>query len=241
MATGDADDMLRRLKALVPDWFSSSTLTPVLDGVLAGVGAALGHAYDLRTYAHLQIRIKTATDGWLDLIAYDYFGLRFQRRVDQTDESFRVSILEEILRVRGTRAGVIKAITDLTGRVPFYFEPANPFDTGGIGVASSMGWSMAGRWGSLMLPHQAFVQPYRPMGSAIPNVNGLSGYLGGYGVGAGMWSSPTFVDAAVTDQDILDTIERTKPAGTILWTSIQANPVEDRLDDDFLTDGSFSL
>ena len=104
-----------------------------------------------------------------------------------------------------------------------------------------MAWSMAGRWGSLMLPHQAFIRPIRPAGSAIPYANGFGGGGGGYGVGAFMWSSPQFVDAEVTDQDIFDAIERSKPAGTIMWTSIQSDPIEDRLDDDFLTDGSLAL
>lgn len=234
------DDMIRRLKALIPDWFSSATVTPVLDGVLAAPAAAMKHALDLRNYAHNQIRITTATDGWLDLIAYDYFGLSFKRRRDQSDESFRQAIIDEILRVRGTRAGVIKAIRDLTGSTPFYFEPANPTDTGGI-ATGSMAWSMAGRWGSLMLPYQVLVRPYRPAGSAIPNVIGFGGSAGGYGTGAFMYSSPAFVDAEVTDQDIYNALERSKPAGTIMWTSIQSDPIEDRLDEDFVTDGSFAL
>lgn len=240
MATGDQNDMIRRLKAIIPDWFSSTVATPLLDGVLAAAGAALGHSFDLRTYAHAQIRIRTATDGWLDLIAYDYFGLAFRRRAEQSDESFRQGIIDEILRARGTRPGVIKALADLTGKEPFYFEPANATDTGGIGTGS-MGWTMAGRWGSLAHPHQAFIRPYRPAGSSIPNIIGFGGGGGGYGTGAFMYASPQFVDAEVTDQDIYRAIERSKPAGTIMWTSVQSHPIENRLDEDFITDGSPAL
>lgn len=232
------EEALRRGKStLPPQWFGSAE-TPVLDGLMAGFASVSAHAHALLEFARRQTRILTAEAGFLDLIAFDFFGRRFRRKKQQSDEGFRQAIIDEIFRERATRRGVIRAVEALTGRACWFFEPANPRDTGGLGVASTMGWSTAGRWGSLKLPHQALCIPLRPAGSSIPNVNGFGGHLGGYGIGAVEWATPSFVRGEVTDADIYSVIDATKPAGTIIWTSIQSGSIEDQLDLNFLLDQS---
>src|SRR4051812_48175468 len=133
MATGNKADIVTRLKAVLPSgWFGDSS--PVLDAVLSGIASALAFVYDLAAYARLQARIATATDGFLDLISYDYFGPGLPRKLQETDASFRNRILAALLQERGTRRGLIRMLEMLTGRTPWVFEPARPADTGGYGV-----------------------------------------------------------------------------------------------------------
>lgn len=232
------EEALRRGKSTLPSqWFGSDD-TPVVNGLMAGFANVAAHAHALMEFARRQTRILTAEGGFLDLIAHDFFGRRFRRRETQDDDGFRQDIIREIFRERATRRGVVKAVEDLTGRPCWFFEPANPRDTGGLSIASTMGWSTAGRWGSLALPHQAFCVPLRPAGSSIPNVNGFNGHLGGYGVGAIEWATPSYVRGKVTDADIYAAIDATKPAGTLIWTSIQSGSIEEALDLDFLLDQS---
>ena len=43
----------------------------------------------------------------------------------------------------------------------------------------------------------------------------------GWDVG-GMWGDMNLIDGAVTDQDIYDTINKTRPTGVIVWTQLSA-------------------
>jgi hypothetical protein len=72
--TGDQTDILGRIKALLPfRWFPDTT--PVLDALLSGIAWSLALIYSLIQYAKNQTRIATASDGFLDLISYDFFGI----------------------------------------------------------------------------------------------------------------------------------------------------------------------
>lgn len=129
---GDQDDIIARLKGALPArWFPTDS--PNLDAWLSGPAFVLAGIYSLIQYAILQTRIKTATDGWLDLIARDFFARRFQRRAAEQDDSYRTRIIAEIFRTRATRPGLISALTDLTGQAPIIFEPARVTDTGAYG------------------------------------------------------------------------------------------------------------
>lgn len=132
MATGDQNDILQRLKGALPRWFGDNT--PILDALLQGLAWAGSFVYSLWAYAKLQTRIKTATDGWLDMIAADFFGSSLMRSANQSDASFRARIIINLIRERATRAGVIKVLQDLTGRTPIIFEPQRPLDTGAYGA-----------------------------------------------------------------------------------------------------------
>jgi hypothetical protein len=158
--TGDASDVVRRLKAVLPArWFPDSA--PLLEGLLAGLADAWAWLYSLLRYARQQTRIATATDGFLDLIAQDCFGGRLVRAGGQTDAAFRAIIQREMLRERGTRAAVISVLTDLTGRAPVVFEPARPADTGGWGLA--LGYGAGGGWGKSR-PAVSMFRPGLPAG-----------------------------------------------------------------------------
>ena len=146
---GDATDMLRRLKAVLPArWFADDS--PILDGMLTGLSWGWTWVYGLLTYVRAQTRIATATDVWLDIIAQDFFATRVFRRPSELDNVLRRRIQRELVRERGTRAAVISVLTDLTGRMPQVFEPARPADTGGYGSATA-----GGAGGGLGVPRPA--------------------------------------------------------------------------------------
>ena len=219
MATGDQNDCFTRLKSLLPiGWFSD--YTPVLDAILTGIASSMAFVYSLITYAKAQTRIATASDIFLDLISFDFFGYKLPRRTNEQDNPFRSRILATLLRERVTRNGMAAALIALTGRTPVIFEPGRIQDTGAYNM-NTFGWGAAGGWGSLALPMQAFVTAYRPGGSGIP-------YVAGYGVTTGAfntasqeeYASLSAIQGNVTDQDIYDVIDTVKAAGTIMWTRI---------------------
>ncbi|HHW4682388.1 MAG TPA: hypothetical protein ACQGQI_04225, partial [Xylella sp.] len=92
-----------------------------------------------------------ATDGWLDIIATDFFGSSLRRKSGQSDASFRNRLLIHLFRERATRNGLVKVLTDLTGRTPVIFEPQRPLDTGSYG-GPLIGYGQAGGYGSMRLP-----------------------------------------------------------------------------------------
>lgn len=216
--TGDKSDMLARIKALLPPWFADSN--PVLDALLSGPAVVLAWIYTLYSYAKLQTRILTATDGWLDLIAQDFFGNAIQRKANQSDTSFRNWILINLFRERATRNAIIKVLTQITGRTPIVYEPLRLADNGAYG-APFTGYGVAGAYGSMLLPFQTFVTAYRPSSAGIPLV-------AGYGVPTGGYSQPSRAEYAnlasslsvASDNDIYAAIDSTKPAGTIAWVKI---------------------
>jgi hypothetical protein len=219
MAAGDQADCLNRLKSLLPQgWFPDST--PVLDALLSGFAWALSLVYSLIQYAQLQTRIATATDGFLDLISFDFFGNNLTRNQQELDAAFRTRILATLLRPKATRPGMIAVLTALTGRAPIIFEPARPLDTGAYG-ASICGYGVAGGYGSLQLRAQAFIVAFRPSSSGIPYVAGYGSPSGGYGTPSrAEWASLSEVEGAVTDSDLFATVNSTKAAGTEMWVQL---------------------
>ncbi len=226
--TGDAPDILTRLKAVLPSrWFADET--PVLNGILAGLASGWAWVYSLLSYAIAQTRIVTATDFWLDVIAQDFFGGRLHRRAGEPDNGFRHRILRALLREHGTRSAVIATLTDLTGRVPQIFEPSRPTDTGSYGSLSApaggMAWGLAGGWGNLNLPFQCFITAYRPSGSGIASVTGWGGGtstpgIGAYGIGAIEYASLAMIQGRITDTDIYQAVADVMPVAAIGWTQI---------------------
>ncbi len=216
--TGDQADMLSRLKAVLPRWFPDAS--PILDAVLAGWASAHAAVYDLIRFGELQARIRTATDGWLDMIASDFFGNTLVRAVGQSDRSFRTRILVNLLRERATRNALRRVLLDVTGREPVIIEPTRPADCGGYGI-SACGYGAAGYYGSLSMPFQCFVQAKRPASSGIPQV-------GGYGTPALAYTTPSSskyasiseAAASASDADIYAAIDSVRPAGTTVWANI---------------------
>ena len=176
--------MAARIRAVLPgSWFPTSSPrgpspSPILDGVLAGLGAAWAAIYSLLSYTRLQTRIATATDLFLDMIAADFFSSGLARRGDEADAAFRLRILRNIFAPRATRAALSRVLTDLTGHQPVIFEPGYTHDTGGFGTfaqgGGGMAYGMAGGYGSLELPFQCFVTAFRPSTEGIAQ---LAGYV----------------------------------------------------------------
>jgi hypothetical protein len=222
MATGDQKDIYRRLRGYLPPWFGDEADTPLVNGVINGLAYAGAYVYGLLSYTKLQTRIKTATDGWLDMIAADFFGTALLRAANQSDESFRARILINLFRERATRAALIKILKDLTGRTPIVIEPTRPADTGSYG-GPLIGYCVAGAYGSMLMPFQAFVTAYRPIGTGIPLIAGYGISTGGYGQPSrGAYASMAMIQGSVTDADIYAAIDSVKPVATIVWARISS-------------------
>ena len=245
MATGDQKDMVVRLRTAIPKlWFSDAA--PVLTALLNGFAYPLALIYSLAAYAKLQTRIKTAIDGFLDLVSFDYFGTTLPRAVAESDTSFRTRIFFNLLREKATRNGMVKILTELTGFAPIIFEPWRPLDTGAYNT-NICGYGMAGGYGSVDLPYQAFITAYRPIGFGIPNVAGYGDPEAGYSTGSqSEFANPSLVAGGVTDADIFAAIADEKVEGTIAWAQITNFPVafnppkllqEDGTSDFLLEDG----
>lgn len=219
MATGDQNDVLARLKAVLPPWFGAPT--PVLDGVLTAFAYTGSFIYTLFAYAKKQTRILTATDGWLDMIAGDFFGTALTRAQGQTDASFLARIRANMFREKGTRNAIIRVLYDLTGRTPIVFESERPLDTGAWNNPATLAYGVAGRYGSLIMPFQALIQAYRPLGSGIPFVNGYGQPAGGYNAASrAEYASLSDIQGAITDADIYAAINSVRPVATTMWVQI---------------------
>lgn len=222
MSIGDQQDIYRRLRGYLPPWFGDEAETPIINGLLQGLAYGGAYVHSLYAYARLQTRILTATDGWLDMIAADFFGSTIQRKANQSDASFRGTIILNLFRERATRNGMVKVLQDLTGRTPTIIEVTRPADTGAYGAPNS-GYGVAGAYGSLLMPYQCFVIAYRPLGTGIPNVAGYGVSTGGYGQPSQAdYAALASIQGAVTDADIYAAIEATRPVGTTVWAAIQS-------------------
>lgn len=184
---GDGTDILGRLRSLLPpSWFSNPAQPllntdgiplfntdgqpllnttpgpPILVAVLQAPSTLLAFIYALLAYVKLQTRIKTATDGWLDLIANDFFGPTFTRSPGQTDASFSAAIVAQIFLIRNTRPSIISVLTSLTGVAPIVFEPWRIPDCGALN--ETLYYNAYGLRGSRTLPANVFVTAYRGNG-----------------------------------------------------------------------------
>jgi len=226
-------DMLSRIRSIFPrGWLADAS--PVADSVFGGLATQAEHGYSVLVDAKRQSRISTSTGGWLDLLAFDFFGLAIRRR-GREDAAFRATIIAEITRERATRRGVDKVIEDLTDTPATVFELFNPYDTGGFDTPY-LGLDELGRWGDLT-PLQFFVDAVQPTGAGIPNVGGMDALPGGIDASPGMLGEQSFVRGAVTQTDIFDAIEQNRAAGVRCWAQIGPMPIEGgRLDRDFYLD-----
>lgn len=243
MATGDTTDIARRLKRALPRWFGADNgPTPVLDALLDGIATGLSFIHSLIAYSNLQVRLATATGGWLELWANDFFGGQLIRSPGQGDDSYRAAIRARLMRPAGTRAALIQAITALTGQAPRVFEPMNPTDTGAYNEGH-LAYNRAGGYGSLTSPYEAFVTVYRATASGPSYIAGYNISTGAYSQGS-LGSRAAYVGAdsmqgSVLDQDIYDTIEAVRAAGITVWVAItnasqgDSVPVATNVDLDF--------
>jgi hypothetical protein len=242
MATGDRTDLLGRIQSLLPrGWFGDSPT--ILTALLTGFAAIYASLYTVLSYARQQMRIATATDGWLDVISADFFGPSLPRKTNESDTAFRNRITVNLFRERATRKAIIQVLTTLTGRASTIVEPERPADTGGYGIPTS-GYSVAGAYGSMLLSFQAFVTAYRPHGTGIPFVAGYGSSPSGYSIASrGEYASLSMVLTTVADADIYAAVASVIPIGTIVWVNISADvpATPSFLDSTFILDSSVLL
>lgn len=230
MATGDTADIQSRLDQGMPQgWFGTfadlfnAAEFPYVNAVIAGFANGLSFIYQLYAYAKLQTRISTATDGWLDMIAGDFFGTLLPRLQGENDTSYRARIKAQLIQQKATRAGIIATVVALTGRTPILFEPWYPPDTGAYNYPQFLAYNTLGGWGSMQMPAQFLITVFRPHSST-----GIA-YVAGYGVPVGAyntaslinWSSLANWNANIPDSAIYAAIAQAKAAGVLAWVQIQ--------------------
>jgi hypothetical protein len=196
-----------RQLALLPPWFGETI--PILLSILQGSAYCNEFIYGLNIYLRAQMRLQTMTGDSLDLFAQDYFGNKLLRHFGEQDDPYRQRISASLLPPGATRPAMIKVLTDLTGRTPIIWEPGRDSS---FYNHSFYGYSS---YGTTDAPYQAWIIAFRPISPASA---GLSYYnhttFYGHSFYGGINSS------GVTDQDILDAIERTKCKGTLIHTTI---------------------
>jgi len=225
--TGDLSDFVSRLRSVLPKrWFGDQATN--LTAILASIATPWVWLYDLLSYVILQTRISTATDNWLDLIAFDFFGSDLIRESGETDTSYRSRILGALLRGAATRSAIRASLQLLTGSEPRIFEPTRCGDTGSYSTlangplppGSGLAYGVAGGWGNPDLPFQFFVSVTRP---PTPVVGMLAGYAtdaGGYGQGSIAYVDLSLLPGQVTEEDVQQTLSSLLPVNTIAWLQI---------------------
>jgi hypothetical protein len=211
---GDADDMARRMRLVLPrNWFGGAT--PVLDAALTGLGTAMASVYTLIQAVVQQSRLITATGSFIDSFAADFFGTDLLRWTGESDDAYRMRVEQALLCSRATRAAIGLALTELTGRVPAFFEPACTSDTGGYTIGGC-GYCVAGGLGNLNLPYQFFLTIYRPHEAGIAD-------LAGYGTGGiPVYGGLAMEKDGPTDADLWAAVPPLLPASTIAWCRISS-------------------
>ncbi|MDR3520439.1 MAG: hypothetical protein P4L54_02370 [Acidocella sp.] len=216
--TGDINDMLARLKSVLPvRWFADTT--PILDAVLTGFAWGWSGLYALLNFVKLQTRLASATGIFLDIAAIDYFGLALPRHAGEGDGAFSTRLRANLVAPRATRAGLVLALENETGRTPVIFEPLNAADTGGYN-SYTLGYGTVGGYGSANLPFQFFVSAFRPNASPISNAGGYNGGPGGYGILPMFYANISDIPGVVTDADIYAAAAAVLPVATTAWINI---------------------
>jgi len=227
MATGDTNDMVARLRSVLPSrWFPD--VAPVLSSVLQGFGAQFAAVYGLYAWLLAQTRLATMTGWMLDIFGQDFFAATIFRRKGESDSAWRARLAREFWRERATRAAAVRAVSDINGVAPIIFEPTRPADTGGWGgtlmTGTGLAYGRAGGYGSLELPYQFFLIALRgsnsPIAGAMGYYEGTGWAGGGYGVGGleyviGGWSV-----GQVTDAEMYAAVANVLPVCATAWMAI---------------------
>ena len=210
---GDVADFVSRLWRVLPrGWFGDTA--PLTNALLQGFGVAWSSIYTLIGVVRAQARLLTASGGFVDSFAADFFGSALVRRRAESDAGYIERITYELLRDRGTRAAMTTAMQQLTGQSCMVFEPARPSDTGGYCVGG-VGYGAAGGYGNLQLAYQSFMTVRRPHGAGIAQ---LAGYHTG---GVLAYGALALVQTPVPDSEIYASAASVLPAGYTVWVQIQ--------------------
>ena len=218
MATGDQADISRRIFRWLPArWFPTDQGT-LVQAVVNGLATGLASIYAMIAYAALQVRIATATDGFLDLIAGDFFGDRLPRTNGELDPLYSARIRREIVRERVTREAIDRVIYDTTGNHPVIMELDRVSDIGAW--RQGFAWGV-GSYGSKGAPFQVFVTTPRQNPNVFPLMAGWHAYAGGYRGRFSAWALPSIFPAPQPpDAAIIAAIENVRAAGITVWLQL---------------------
>ena len=167
---GNEVDMVSRMRAVIPGaWFpitatdTTASTTPILDGLLAGLGCGWSYCYYLAVFVRQQTRLGTASGSFLDMICSDYFGNFIKRKSSELDDTFRTRITANLLIPRATRQAVIETLISLLNCMPSVFEPRRAADTGGYGGTSLASAGGGGGYGTPAFVLGSMNMPYQYM------------------------------------------------------------------------------
>lgn len=173
---GSQGDVSRRLfQVLPPSWFPNPA--PNINALLQGFAAIGATAYSLIAFAKAQTRLLTSTGIFVDLFGFSYLGRTIKRAAGEADAAYAGRVQTEILRERATRAGMSKALLDLTGSAPVIFEPWNTGDAGALNI------------GTLALANAPGTGAIAVTGSITPNLVGNYTQAGTFN-GAALYQCP---------------------------------------------------
>ncbi len=221
---GDVTDITGRLRAVLPNrWFSD--VSPNLTALLNCLATPWAWLYSQIQYVIDQTRLSSATDRWLDLIAFDFFGDGLPRENGESDPGYRERIQWAMLQSAATRPAISAIMNHLTGFMPILFEPDHAEDTGAYGAgnagagqgACNLAYAVTGGWGNLNLPFQFFATVRRPRIEGVSYVSGYGIGAGGYGIGAISYVDIAMVVGNVSDGDIASTLSAALPVNTTAW------------------------
>lgn len=226
---GDTDDMASRLLAALPPWFGGTDEHPVLDALLQGVGWLLSFLFGRYLFAKLQTRLATATGGWIDLAAYDFFGTNLPRLNGEDDTKYSRRVRLEVFRDRNTRNAIDRAVYDLLGVHPRLLEPWNPLDTNGLGCPQ-FALGRSGRLGSITAPYMMQIEFPYPQNYGIPARPGLGDPQGGLGNVFSLADQSDMVGVGASIEDVFAALERVRMAGITYY--VQYSQLGDPGNDD---------
>ena len=216
MAIGDQNDFQSRIIGDLPPWFGDVIVDPIVSGLVAAGAYVMSTCYAVLGYVRPQTRIRTATDGWLDLASQDYLGDTLPRKTAESDTAFRSRILANLLGERATRPGMIKALTVLTGNAPVIFEPWRPADA----ACANASYAGVSRAGSYTTPAQAFITVTLPPGDGGGGIAGAATNYAGAGCGYMAAADASTLGSAIADEDVYNTVNAFKAEGTTMWVEI---------------------
>lgn len=224
---GDIADIVQRMRTVLPrGWFADNA--PNLTAVLSCLATPAAWLYSCIQYATQQMRIASASEVWLDLIAWDFFGPDLRRANGESDSSLRSRILQALFAEAATRPAVHAALTQLTGCEPVIFEPTHAPDTGVYaswpellaGAPPALAYGVVGGWGSLRMPYQFMVTAKRASATGLMNLAGYGSPAGGYGMGTFAWTEAGAITGNVSDTMIQQAITRALAVNATAWLRI---------------------
>ncbi len=218
----------RLLEVYPKPWTSSAAKTSGnLFALLTTLSSQLAVVSNQLLTVYQGIYIQLATGNQLDAIALDYFGTSVVRTPNQTDASFRTTILSNLIFKRATREAVSKVVQLTTSETPRLTEPFRPADTGSWGPSNGAGpfyWdvdtpSAPFRWGG-RLPYNGFIETLN-IGGAVLDGNPLPTFdtniyfsVAGPSGSAIMNAESSWFSSI---NNLLQNINKTRAFGTEVW------------------------